>query len=476
MRIRTIICLSAALLLSVSCRQSAYDPVTGDMPSYRASVESFGTYTRTYLQDGYSVVWAEGDRILIFEGGDTGKVFAADAAGSGSTDFNLVENEQIDGSGFVFDGTVAYYPSDGGVTVRQGEEGVILSGVEFPVEQKYVEGSFASEAFPMVAFCASDENNLSFKNIGGLLRLSVKGKNILSRITITGSGGELLSGRAEVVFDDGIPSVSMSEDASGSVSLTCDPPVQLSENASKSFYISLPPVVFKDGFVVSFEYEDGEGFVKTATKRNEVKRSTILSMPVLDLYNSPTPGQCVDLGLSVKWAGWNVGAAKPEEYGGYYAWGETEEKESYLKGNYAYYDSRSASYIDIGEEISGTEYDVAAVKWGDGWRMPTSEEIQELIDNCEWRSAVYNGVTGSFITAPNGNKLFVPHSGYYSGKSLYFSEDYPEGHTGYHWSGTLSRVRDREAYVMSSSDENGGELFEAYWQRAYGLPVRPVKD
>lgn len=475
MRICTIICLSA-LLLSVSCRQFTYDPVIGNMSVYRATVEPFGVHTRTYLKDRYSVVWAEGDRILIFEGNDTGKVFVADAVGSGNTDFNLVENEQIDGSGFVFDEIVAYYPFDAGVTVKQGDEGVILSGVEFPAEQKYVEGSFAFGAFPMVAFSASDESSLSFKNIGGLLRLSVKGKNSLSRITISGSGGELLSGRSDVVFDDGIPSVSMYEDASGSLSLVCDPPVQLSENASKSFYISLPPVVFKDGFVVVFEYEDGSQFVKTATKCNEVKRSTVLSMPVLDLYNSPTPGLCIDLGLSVKWAGWNVGASKPEEYGGYYAWGETEEKESYLKSNYAYYDSQSASYVDIGQEISGTEYDVAAVKWGYGWRMPTSVEIQELIDNCEWRGAVYNGVIGSFITAPNGNKLFVPHAGYYSGKSLYFSEDYPEGHTSYNWSGTLSRVRDRDAYVMSSSDENGGELFEAYWQRAYGLPVRPVKD
>ncbi|MBO4315774.1 MAG: hypothetical protein J5867_07425, partial [Prevotella sp.] len=81
--------------------------------------------------------------------------------------------------------------------------------------------------------------------------------------------------------------------------------------------------------------------------------------------------QAVDLGLpsKTKWASCNVGATKPEEYGGYYAWGETEEKEVYDESTYKYY--QNDEYVNLGSDISGTEYDVAHVKWGGNWRMPT---------------------------------------------------------------------------------------------------------
>ena len=87
---------------------------------------------------------------------------------------------------------------------------------------------------------------------------------------------------------------------------------------------------------------------------------------------TPIPDEAVDLGLpsGTKWAPWNVGASKAEEYGAYYAWGETEEKEVYM----------SYTYIpqDIGTDITGTEYDVAHVKWGGPWKMPTLDQVQEL--------------------------------------------------------------------------------------------------
>ena len=92
--------------------------------------------------------------------------------------------------------------------------------------------------------------------------------------------------------------------------------------------------------------------------------------------DAPTPGTAIDLGLSVKWASYNVGASSPEGYGGYYAWGELEEKSGYYWDNYQYWDDNSNDWIYIGSNISGTDYDVAHVKWGDNWRMPTFVEIQ----------------------------------------------------------------------------------------------------
>ena len=129
----------------------------------------------------------------------------------------------------------------------------------------------------------------------------------------------------------------------------------------------------------------------------------------------------VDLGLpsGTLWASWNVGATKPYEYGGYYAWGETSEKERYTESTYGHYDQTSQGYIHIGDDISGTEYDVAHVMWGDGWHMPTDTQIQELVDSCTWEWITYNGtVNGYMVTGSNGNSIFLPAAGYCSSSDV----------------------------------------------------------
>ena len=92
----------------------------------------------------------------------------------------------------------------------------------------------------------------------------------------------------------------------------------------------------------------------------------------------------VDLGLSVKWASLNVGASSVEDIGDEYAWGEIEPRTTYGPENYQYYDITWGEYIDIGEDISGTEYDAAHVKWGGDWRIPTKQEMEELLTKCTW--------------------------------------------------------------------------------------------
>lgn len=114
----------------------------------------------------------------------------------------------------------------------------------------------------------------------------------------------------------------------------------------------------------------------------------------------------VDLGLSVKWASYNVGATSPEQYGELYAWGETTTKDEYKKENYLYYDANSESYVDIGTNIANTDYDVAHVKWGNNWRMPTHKELKELRDKCKWEWTNVNGVNGWEVIGTNGNSIF----------------------------------------------------------------------
>lgn len=191
----------------------------------------------------------------------------------------------------------------------------------------------------------------------------------------------------------------------------------------------------------------------------------------------PTPGQWVDLGLpsGIKWAGWNVGASAPEEYGGYFAWGETSEKSVYDFKSHQHkekhwddHDGWYWTYSDIGECISGTNYDVAAVRWGGGARMPTVEEIMELEYECSWENGYVNGVEGIFAIGPNGNSIFIPFAGYRDYSGLRY-----EGHGGYLWSGTLFDP-DHSAYRL------GWYYYDAswyyYWFRYCGLSVRPVSD
>ena len=187
-----------------------------------------------------------------------------------------------------------------------------------------------------------------------------------------------------------------------------------------------------------------------------------------------TPGQMVDLGLSVKWAGWNVGASRPEEYGGYYAWGELHEKSDYSWDTYQYFQQKTDDWWDeenwtfIGNNISGTQYDVARVQWGGRWRMPTLAECKELINKCTWTWTTYNGVEGQKVTGPNGNSIFLPAAGYRSGTSVI-----GQGSGGYYCSGTLYEGSSDDAYCL---DFNNGYADWYGSPRDFGHSVRPVSE
>ena len=119
----------------------------------------------------------------------------------------------------------------------------------------------------------------------------------------------------------------------------------------------------------------------------------------------------IDMGTAGKWACCNVGADAPWEYGGLYAWGETEEKSSYSLSNYRYYDSSADTYNNLGGNIAGTNYDVAYVKWGVNWRMPDTDQLGNLISLCTCEWTTLNGINGRKFTASNGASVFLPATG-----------------------------------------------------------------
>lgn len=132
----------------------------------------------------------------------------------------------------------------------------------------------------------------------------------------------------------------------------------------------------------------------------------------------------IDLGLSVKWASCNVGADSPEESGDYFAWGETTTKSSYTEGNSITYglsieELKSRGIIGADGNLTSA-YDAATANWGDNWRMPTVDEMIELINGCEWEWTSVNGVNGRLVTGPNGNSIFLPDVIYWSATPHYY--------------------------------------------------------
>lgn len=189
-------------------------------------------------------------------------------------------------------------------------------------------------------------------------------------------------------------------------------------------------------------------------------------------------GEVVDLGLSVQWADCNVGADSPEDYGGYYAWGESSEKNEYEWSNYKWCDGKETGMtkyctvkkygvVDGKNTLDATD-DVAHVKWGDGWRMPTLDEFNELNSLCSWTWTSQNGVNGYRVTGPNGNSIFLPAAGY-----RYGEEYYNRGSLGYYWSGTLSENDNSNAYRFNF---NSGYRGSYDYNRYDGFTVRPVRD
>ena len=186
----------------------------------------------------------------------------------------------------------------------------------------------------------------------------------------------------------------------------------------------------------------------------------------------------IDLGLpsGTKWACCNVGASSPEGYGGYYAWGETNEKDHYAMNNYSYY-INDAGTISINTDISGTEYDAATVNWGEEWRMPSEKQYRELENNTTKVWTTKNGVNGWELTGPSGNSVFFPAADH---KSDNHNQSFI-GHFGYYWSSTIEKADNSMYTEMVFPDVVVSASFDyQHWHISIGgslyggLSVRPV--
>jgi hypothetical protein len=191
----------------------------------------------------------------------------------------------------------------------------------------------------------------------------------------------------------------------------------------------------------------------------------------------------VDLGLpsGLLWATCNVGADNPDDYGDYFAWGETQPKDTY---NWSTYQYCNGSYNTLTKYCSNSSFgyngftddlttllpedDAATANWGSHWRMPTEEEWQELYRNTTNTWTTQNGVNGRLFTASNGNSLFLPAAGYRTDSSLYLAGSY-----GYYWSSSLDTDYPSGAWLFGFLSGN----YRMYNGGRYGgQSVRPVRS
>lgn len=189
-------------------------------------------------------------------------------------------------------------------------------------------------------------------------------------------------------------------------------------------------------------------------------------------FKTKEDDEIVDLGLSVKWRGWNVGATTPEGYGDFFAWGETATKseytwDTYFDNPYGADGSWVGSLTD--SDICGTELDAATAELGSEWRMPTREEMQELINGCDWKWTTRNGVAGYEVKSrKNTNSIFLPAAGNYDGGSVSNAGMY-----GGYWTGTVGTSNSQAGNLYFF----GETLHAVQWSNRYtGRTIRPVTE
>lgn len=202
----------------------------------------------------------------------------------------------------------------------------------------------------------------------------------------------------------------------------------------------------------------------------------------------------VDLGLpsGTKWATMNVGASKPEDYGDYYSWGETTTKTSYTPDNYKWKGLTTDELIARGvvnkvtvatsyyNYLLTTSYDVATIKWGSAWRMPTHSEIIELEKYTKITTSTQNGVEGFLLTSTiNKNSIFLPATGYMNENGLQNGKS--SGSDPWYrttcWSSELNEYYDDSSiaiWIDNGSSYGMKNINSTSANRYYGSPIRPV--
>ncbi|MBR6589350.1 MAG: fimbrillin family protein [Bacteroidaceae bacterium] len=468
-----------ALLLSLSACSNEDELQAGisteDVNSITMTATDFEyPITRTDFgigSSGAAFKWAANDTVGIFPN-EGSQVYFPMTSGAGTNSATFT------GGGWALKSSAtyaAYYPFIGNMYLDQTKIPVSYTG-----QTQTGNGSTAHlGAYDFMAASATTaENggvNFTFKHLGCLvqLKITVPNAGTLSSVTLS-ADEEFFVEKGYIDLTTATPTIVSTQTAS-SLNIDLKDVTTTATNEVVTVYFMMAPVDMT-GKTLTVKVGNAEG---TMDAKN-FEEGTAYQMTASLIPSGPI---AVDLGLSVKWASYNVGAESPEEYGGYYAWGETEEKEIYSWETYKWCNGTEQSWTKYNKydtyapvvdnkTVLDPEDDVAHVKWGGSWRMPTRKEIEELVNNCSWTWTIQNGVNGQLATGPNGNSIFLPATG----NAFRDSTPPTPGSDGRYLSAELTQSSSSGVGNLYFLDYNPDEAYFSSSNRYTGHSVRPVTE
>lgn len=222
----------------------------------------------------------------------------------------------------------------------------------------------------------------------------------------------------------------------------------------------------------------------TSCDDDDDDEGAIVAPTVSDSNASGTAGtnsdEYVDLGLSVKWARYNVSASTPDGYGDYFTWGEVNAVSARALSPY--------TDKDATDFAGDATYDAATAKWGDAWKTPTKDQLEELKSKCTWEWGTYDGtsVKGFLVTGTNGKSIFLPVAGYQTvtatttededgvKTTTYSVSTSYNGTTGYYQSSTPNTTDTDNAYFLHLYNSELQNVTDG--ERSIGRSIRPVTE
>lgn len=401
-----------------------------------------------------TINWTTDDKITIWDG--TSKNEFTAIPGTPATSATLTGTAKSSGT------FTAVYPHSVGSNCTFS--GLSVSGIEIPKNQIATANSYDPAAAIMTAYTTNYE--LAFKNACSFLKLTTSEaytKIVISVTTgyIAGTFSITDATSPTLTCTTGMPMIALKPSSGTTI-------------AAGTYYIAIAPGTF--GGLKMDCYTDDNNYIERI-KASEVTfvRNKVYNMGSTESgWTAHTDSHTsVDLGLSVKWATCNIGAANDTEHGNRYAWAETVTKSTdHSWSDYKYGTSSSAlTKYNATDKKTTLELcdDAANVNWGGSWRMPTQAEIQELIDNTEWRH------TG------NGYYKYGKKEGY-TENYIYFRAGsgcrrngywFNTGETSYFWSSSLYGIGTSNAYSLRVGKYSAG-WNDYYYNRTDGILIRPV--
>lgn len=512
---RIILGILAVSVMLCGCLKNDVSEQVQESATLQATIEDVAS-TKTVMDANNYILWQEGDQIVAFMKSSYRHKYQllSSYAGKAYADFEPVSsgNGGNLSAGTEWDHNVAYYPYSETVECLKFGSNYVID-VVLPSEQTYAPESFGNGSMAMVA--VSEDNNITFRNVLGGMKLQLKGTQTVTSITLQGKNSEKLSGAATVTaYTDEIkPAITMASDASTSVTLNCGSGVQLNETTATEFIIALPPVLFSKGFTVTVKDSASNEQTFETDKENSVLRSSLLVMPEVTLNQVTRPGDYIDeygenhgqgvrIGETV-WAPVNCGYhATDFKYGKLYQWGRkygqgysTSSDASVpeiVEGPISAINGQKDIYSNTFFTASGSPFDWTSPQKDDlwnsgtednpvkteydpcpeGWRVPTSAELDELNNNYSSWTTDDNGRSGRWFSGPNSYTASVPQVFFpAAGRRTYgVGNASNRGGNGYYWS---SRPNSHYAYYLYFFSSLVPMHFD---YRANGYSVRCVHE